>query len=84
MRYNRQDVIDVRTAGYTSYGDAMSNLVNFNKFKKRNKRVQAAKQAETNRARFGRTKTQRKLDEQTSQRENDLLDQHRIDDEASS
>ena len=41
---------------------------------------QSAKQAEANRARFGRTKSERALDEHRSDRANRLLDQHRIDD----
>ena len=40
---------------------------------------QSAKEAEANRARFGRTKSERALDELRSDRANELLDQHRID-----
>ncbi len=58
----------------------MGDVVNLKRFKKRNEREQSAKQAETNRARFGRTKAERVSDEQRSDRANRLLDQHHIDD----
>ena len=57
----------------------MGDLVNLKRFKKRSEREQSAQQAETNRARFGRTKSERALDEQTKDRVNRLLDQHKID-----
>ena len=41
----------------------MGDLVNLKQFKKRIERQQAQKQAETNRARFGRTKSERATDE---------------------
>ena len=59
---------------------SMGDVVNLKRFKKRNEREQSAKQAETNRARFGRTKSERALDEQAKDRTSQLLDQHRIDD----
>ena len=62
----------------------MGDLVNLKRFKKRVERHQSERQAEVNRARFGRTKTQRMLDEQRASRANDLLDQHRIDSEDAS
>jgi len=61
-------------------GMSMGDVVNLKRFKKRNEREQSAKQAETNRARFGRTKSERALDEQAKDRTSQLLDQHRIDD----
>ena len=57
----------------------MGDIVNLKRFKKRNEREQSAKQAEANRARFGRTKAERVSDEQRSDRANQLLDQHQID-----
>ena len=57
----------------------MGDLVNLNRFKKRIARDQSAKQADGNRARFGRTKSERALDEQRASRAKDVLDQHRID-----
>jgi hypothetical protein len=61
-------------------GARMGDVVNLKRFKKRNERKQSAKQAETNRARFGRTKSERARDEQHSDRASRVLDQHRIDD----
>jgi hypothetical protein len=65
-------------------GASMGDLVNLKRFKKRSEREQSAKQAEANRARFGRTKSERTLDRQRSSRASDLLDQHRIDGEDAS
>jgi hypothetical protein len=62
----------------------MGDVVNLKRFRKRSEREQSAKQAETNRARFGRTKSERVLDEQRAERASDLLDQHRIDGEDAS
>jgi len=57
----------------------MGDIVNLKRFKKRAARADLAKQAEANRARFGRTKSERASDEQRAERASDLLDQHRID-----
>jgi Domain of unknown function (DUF4169) len=65
-------------------GTIMGDLVNLKGFKKRIARDQSAKQAEANRARFGRTKSERALDKQRVSRANDVLDQHRIDGEDAS
>jgi hypothetical protein len=65
-------------------GASMGDVVNLKRFKKRSERQQSAKQAEANRTRFGRTKSERILDEQRANRANDLLDQHRIDGEDAS
>ena len=62
----------------------MGETINLKQFKKRAKRDQSAKQAETNRARFGRTKSERTLDEQRARRAKEMLDQHRIDGEDAS
>ena len=59
----------------TNVGD----VVNLKRFKKRNEREQSAKQADANRARFGRTKSERALDDLHKDRAGQLLDQHRID-----
>ena len=59
----------------------MADLVNLKRFRKRVERQQSAKQADANRARFGRTKSERALDDKRASRANDLLDQHRIDGE---
>ena len=65
-------------------GAAMGDIVNLKQFRKRSEREQAAKQADANRVRFGRTKSERALDEQQSSRANDHLDQHHIDGEDAS
>ena len=62
----------------------MGDIVNLKRFKKRIEREQSAKQADANRARFGRTKSERVLDQQRAKRASDLLDQHRIDREDAS
>ena len=62
----------------------MADVVNLRQFRKRNLRDAAAKQAEVNRARFGRTKSERVLDEARAGRAKDLLDQHRIEGEDAS
>jgi hypothetical protein len=58
----------------------MGNLVNLKRFKKRSEREQSAKQADANRARFGRTKAERALEERRKDRAGGLLDQHKLDD----
>jgi hypothetical protein len=63
---------------------SMAEVVNLKRFKKRAERDQSAKQAEANRARFGRTKSERVLDERRTKRANDQLDQHRVDGEDAS
>jgi Domain of unknown function (DUF4169) len=62
----------------------MGDVVNLKRFKKRTERHQSEQQAEANRTRFGRTKSERILDERRSDRTNKLLDQHRIDGEDAS
>ncbi|MGN6308232.1 MAG: DUF4169 family protein [Xanthobacteraceae bacterium] len=57
----------------------MGDLVNLNRHRKRVARDQAAKQADENRARFGRNKSERALENDRVRRANALLDQHRID-----
>jgi hypothetical protein len=56
----------------------MADVINLKRFKKRSEREQSARQAETNRARFGRTKAERALDERRKDRAGDLLDQHKL------
>ena len=60
-------------------GASMADVVNLKRFKKRTERAQSAKEADANRARFGRAKSERALDEQRKDRSSQLLDQHRID-----
>jgi hypothetical protein len=65
-------------------GADMGDLVNLKRFRKRAERRQAEQDAEANRHRSGRTKSERMLDQQRSSRSSDLLDQHRIDGEDAS
>jgi hypothetical protein len=65
-------------------GTGMGDVVNLKRFKKRTERQQSERQAETNRARFGRTRSERGLEQRRSSRDNELLDQHRIDGEDAS
>jgi Domain of unknown function (DUF4169) len=57
----------------------VGDVVNLKRFKKRSEREQSAKQADANRARFGRTKSERTKDAQRATHASNLLDQHRID-----
>jgi hypothetical protein len=63
---------------------SMGDVVNLKRFKKRAEREQSAKKAEANRARFGRSKSERVLEERRTKRAEDLLDQHRVDGEDAS
>ena len=65
-------------------GAEMADVVNLKRFKKRVEREQSVKQADANRTRFGRTKSERTLVERRTNRANELLDQHRIDGEDAS
>jgi hypothetical protein len=63
---------------------SMGEVVNLKRFRKRTERAQSAKQADANRARFGRTKSERVLDEGRTKSASHLLDQHKIDGEDAS
>ena len=58
----------------------MGDVVNLKRFKKRAEKDQTARQADANRAKFGRSKSERLLEQQRADRAKDLLDQHRRDD----
>ena len=62
----------------------MGDVVNLKRFKKRAERHQSGQQANANRTRFGRTKSERVADDARAHRASDLLDQHRIDGEDAS
>ena len=62
----------------------MGDLINLNRFKKRIEREDAAKSADANRARFGRTKVERELEEKRTIRADKMLDQHQINGEDAS
>ncbi len=57
----------------------MGEIVNLKRFRKRIEREEASSEAEANRARFGRTKSERERDEKRTARTAELLDQHRLD-----
>jgi hypothetical protein len=65
-------------------GAGMGDLVNLKRFKKRTERHQLEQQAEVNRSRFGRTKSERIVNERRLDRANKLLDQHLIEGEDAS
>jgi len=60
-------------------GAGMGNVINLKKFRKRAERAPLEQEAAANRARFGRSKSERMTDERRTSRASDLLDQHRID-----
>jgi hypothetical protein len=57
----------------------MGDLVNLKRFRKRAEKEQSARQADANRAKFGRSKSERVSEQQRSERSADLLEQHRLD-----
>jgi hypothetical protein len=63
---------------------SMGDVINLKRFRKRAERDQAAKEADANRTRFGRTKSERDVEKRLAKRARDLLDQHRIDGEDAS
>lgn len=56
----------------------MSNVINLNKFRKKKERAADKKCAEENRAKFGRTKTEKKKDKQANKKLQDHVDAHAI------
>jgi hypothetical protein len=56
----------------------MGDVVNLKRFKKQVARDQAAKKADAQRARFGRSKAERKQQEEEIKKLNTVLDHHRI------
>jgi Domain of unknown function (DUF4169) len=62
----------------------MGELVNLRRYKKRGERAQSANEADANRVRFGRSKAERSVDAERTRRADELLDQHRIDEEGAS
>ena len=57
----------------------MGDVVNLNRIRKRAVKEKSAQQADANRARFGRSKSERVQEQKRSDRAADLLDQHRLD-----
>ena len=62
----------------------MGEIVNLKRYKKRIARDLSEQQAATNRARFGRTKTERAADERSEKRASETLDQHQLNGEDAS
>lgn len=56
----------------------MGDIVNLKRFRKRAARDRAARSADEQRARFGRTKAERQLDQEQNRKRNSMLDQHQI------
>ena len=65
-------------------GAAMGDLVNLKQFRKRVAKERSEQEAAANRTRFGRTRSERELEEARASRAGELLDQHRIDGEDAS
>ncbi|MDF0493364.1 DUF4169 family protein [Bradyrhizobium yuanmingense] len=57
----------------------MGNVINLNRFRKRVEREASVKQADANRAKFGRTKAERSSEAKRADQAKEHLDQHRID-----
>jgi hypothetical protein len=57
----------------------MGEIVNLKRFRKRAARDVAANDANVRRASFGRTKAERKQQQEQNRKHNTSLDQHRID-----
>lgn len=62
----------------------MGDLVNLKQFRKRAAKKRLEQEAAANRTRFGRTRSERELEELRTERASELLDQHRIDGEDAS
>lgn len=58
----------------------MGDLINLKKFKKRVERERTAIEADSNRAKFGRTKAEKERQQTLEQHTDKFLDQHRRDD----
>jgi hypothetical protein len=60
-------------------GVGMGDLINLNKFRKRVEKEQSGQKAAANRAKFGRTRSEREREEADAERARELLDQHQTD-----
>jgi hypothetical protein len=56
----------------------MGDIVNLKRFKKRIAREQANRDAQAQRVRFGRTKSERQQDQEQNRKLNSALDHHRM------
>ncbi len=59
----------------------MAEIVNLNRFRKDKARAEKADKAAGNRAAHGRTKAERELESARTKKAEELLDQHRRDDD---
>ena len=59
----------------------MAEIVNLHRVRKRAARTKQQDEAQANRGKFGRTRSERMRDEQQTARAKATLDQHRLDDE---
>ena len=59
----------------------MSDIVNLNRFRKAQNRVKKRAQADENAVKFGRSKSERELDEARADKAREVLRQHRLDEE---
>ena len=57
----------------------MGDVVNLNRIRKRAVKEKSAQQADANRAKFGRSKSERVQEQKRSDHAADLLNQHRLD-----
>jgi Domain of unknown function (DUF4169) len=65
-------------------GATMADIINLKRFKKRVARDASEQQAAANRAQFGRTKSERAVDERSAKRASEFLDQHQLNGEDAS
>jgi hypothetical protein len=65
-------------------GAGMGDLINLKQFRKRAAKKRSEQEAAANRTRFGRTRSERELEELRAERAGEHLDQHRIDGEDAS
>ncbi len=59
----------------------MADIINLKQVRKRREKAEKEKRAETNRARFGRTKVERQGEETARVKAEKSLDQHRLDED---
>ena len=59
----------------------MSDIVNLNRFRKAKARVKKRAQADENAVKFGRSKTERELDEARAKKAREVLKQHKLEEE---
>ncbi len=59
----------------------MGDVVNLNRFRKTRDKAERAKEADANRARFGRTTVEKERDRKEAERRTQTLDGHKLDSE---